>query len=177
MQNDPGSPQLARRMMIWKLVFSRSQGGTTCTASPNKYGSRLTDTCVVGRAWSFVPGHSCVVGRAWSFACGRSCVSGRARSCVVVRGRVWSCVVVCGRAWSCVVVRGRAPSRPTPPGMGLIGGKITRPGPWGGDTCVCARSARVSSVFNMPYFSTRHKHADCMLAAKLVQQRRRKSKV
>ena len=95
MQNDPISPQLARRMMLWKLVFSRSQGGTTCTASPNKYGSRLIDTCVVGRAWSISRG------RARSFV--------RGQACVVVRGR--SCVS--GRARSFVVVCGRAPSRPT----------------------------------------------------------------
>ena len=81
MQNDPISPQLARRMMLWKLVFSRSQGGTTCTASPNKYGSRLIDTCVVGRAWSIFRG------RARSFVRGRSRAGGRARSFVVVCGR------------------------------------------------------------------------------------------
>ena len=74
---------VARRMMIWKSVFSRSQGGTTCTASPNIYGSRLIDTCVVGLAWSFVRGWSCVAVRA------RSCVRGRAWS--VMRGRSWSC--------------------------------------------------------------------------------------
>ena len=72
MQNDPISPQLARRMMLWKLVFSRSQGGTTCTASSNKYGSRLIDTCLVGRAWSIFRG------RAWSGVRGRSRAGGRA---------------------------------------------------------------------------------------------------
>ena len=95
MQNDPISPQLARRMMLWKLVFSRSQGGTTCTASPNKYSSRLIDTCVVGRAWSIFRG------RARSFVRGQACVVVRGRAVV----REWSCVVVRGRSWSCVVVR------------------------------------------------------------------------
>ena len=61
-------------MTLWKLVFSRSQGGTTCTVSPNKYGSHLIDnTCVIMR------GRSCVVGRVWSV--------GRSRSCVVACGR------------------------------------------------------------------------------------------
>ena len=77
---------VARRMMIWKSVFSRSQGGTTCTASPNIYGSRLIDTCVVGLVWS------CAVVRAWLVVRGRSRAVVRARSCVV--GNAWSFVVV-----------------------------------------------------------------------------------
>ena len=87
--------------MLWKLLFSRSKRGTTCTASPNKFVSRLKTAVlqhVRRRAWSYVV------------------VRGRARSCAVVRGHAWSCVVmrghawsvVRGRAWSCVVVRGRA---------------------------------------------------------------------
>ena len=73
------------------LVFSRSQGGTTCTASDNARNT-CSFVAVCGRVWP------CVVVSAWS--------------CVVVRCCAWSFVVV--SAWSCVVVHGRAPSRPTP---------------------------------------------------------------
>ena len=84
MQNDPISPQLARRMMLWKLVFSRSQGGTTCTASPNKIMAAVLSTL----AWSVVRGRPCAVVR------GSSHAGGREWSCAVVRGRSWSVAIL-----------------------------------------------------------------------------------
>ena len=108
------------RIMLWKLEFCRSQGGTTCTAS------LTTRTTVLSTRHSISPPSGDVQQL-------------NPHTTYTVHSASPETLVIGGRALSFVVIRGRAPSRPT-------GCRHIRL-PLCVAACCCHRTKRISDVF------------------------------